>query len=575
MEHTFLGKKISGRFTIPSGIVATNPKTILKIAREVPQIGVLTTKSIGPSPRTGYREPILHQYTPGSFTNAVGLTNPGAIEFAKQLTEIKLLLPKDKFLLISIFGSNANEFVEVAKILEPFADGFELNLSCPHAKGYGMAIGQDPELVREIVGAVKKAVKVPVIPKLTPNTDKIGEIAKAAVEGGADAICAINTVGPKEFTFEGIPILSNKNGGMSGKEVLPIGLKCVKEINEAINGKDIGGHEKAGTSIFGVGEAQGKKIPIIGCGGISTASDVKEYEKAGASIFGIGSALAGMDSNEIQRYFEALEQDLNDTEGKSNNAQSLLKQIDMQFRKFKLVEIEKRAPDIAVLTFDKNIDIRPGQFIFVWVPECGEKPFSALDNEPLKLFVQKKGCLSEKLINLKVGEEIFVRGPYGKAIPVDKNKKTIIVGGGCGIAALYQLAKELGTHDTEVFFGARDKKHLFYIEELMKCSTIWVTTNDGSFGKKGFITEALQKRLTDIELKEKVPRHKIVFYNCGPEAMINAVLPIEEKFVAKEQIFASVEYVTKCGVGICGSCASKTGKRTCVDGPFINTVEKE
>jgi len=109
----------------------------------------------------------------------------------------------------------------------------------------------------------------------------------------------------------------------------------------------------------------------------------------------------------------------------------------------------------------------------------------------------------------------------------------------------------------------------------MNCSTVWVTTNDGSFGKKGFISESLQRRLNEIETKEHTPKEKIVFYNCGPEAMIKTIIPIEEKYALKENIYCSIENITKCGVGICGSCASKTGKRTCVDGPFINSTEIE
>ena len=545
MEYEFLGKKISGNFTIPSGIVTTNPKILLKIAKEIPQIGVLTTKSIGPEEKKGNREPIIHKYAPGCFVNAVGLTNPGAKEFAKQLSEIKSSIPKDKFLLISIFGSNAEEFVNVAKTLQDYADGFELNLSCPHAKGYGMAIGQDPQMVKEIVHAVKMAVQVPVIPKLTPNTNNIGEIAKSAQEGGADAICAINTVGPGYFTFDGIPVLTNKKGGMSGKGVLPIGLKCIKEISESVT------------------------IPIIGCGGVSTAQDAIEYTKAGASIIGVGSILAGMNSIEMKNYFYELEKDI---QNKTNNANKLLKEVNMQFEKYIVEKVEPLSEDLAVISFDKGIKIGAGQFVFAWIPEFGEKPFSALDNNPLKLLIQKKGCLTEKLLQSKIGDEVYFRGPYGKEIIEGKEKKVIIVGGGCGIAALYQLAKEINSKTTEVFFGARDDNHLFYIEELKKCSTVWITTNDGSMGKKGFVTDALKERLESLTDTEK---KNIVFYNCGPEVMINAVLAIEEKYATKENIFCAIDYVTKCGIGICGACASKSGKRICTDGPFLNRTEIE
>ncbi len=246
MSSHFLGKAISGPFTVPSGIVATAVPIIEYFFQHIPQVGVMTTKSIGLEPRLGYREPILSQYAPGCFVNAVGLTNPGARVSAEFFAELQV--PADRFFLVSIFGGSVEEFVEVAKILAPYADGLELNLSCPHAKGYGMAMGQDPELVRDITAAVKAAVDIPVVPKLTPNAADIAEIAAAAVAGGADALCAINTLGPGYFSAHGEPVLSNELGGMSGKGVLPIGLKCVREISQRVS------------------------VPVIGCGGISSHS---------------------------------------------------------------------------------------------------------------------------------------------------------------------------------------------------------------------------------------------------------------------------------------------------------------
>ena len=243
----------------------------------------MTTKSIGLEPRLGYREPVYSQYAPGCFVNAVGLTNPGAHRSRELLAELQV--PADRFLLTSIFGGSVEEFVEVARLLAPHSDGLELNLSCPHTKGYGTDMGQDPDLVKEITAAVKGAVDIPVVPKLTPNVDDIAEIAEAAVAGGADALCAINTVGPRDFTAHGEPVLSNELGGLSGKGVLPIGLKCVREIAGRVD------------------------VPIIGCGGISCADDARAYRAAGASIFGVGSALTGMTSIEIEDYFKVLEED--------------------------------------------------------------------------------------------------------------------------------------------------------------------------------------------------------------------------------------------------------------------------
>ena len=144
MKHQFFNKEISGPFTIPSGIITTEVITLEKIANEIPEIGILTTKSIGPEPREGNREPIIAQYSPFSFINAVGLTNPGVEEFARRISKIKI--PDDKFLLTSILGSSEEEFRKVAEGLVNLTDGFELNLSCPHSDKYGQTIGQDKEL---------------------------------------------------------------------------------------------------------------------------------------------------------------------------------------------------------------------------------------------------------------------------------------------------------------------------------------------------------------------------------------------------------------------------------------------
>ena len=533
MNYIFLGKKISGRFTIPSGVIATHAKTLEKIAREIPEVGVLTTKSIGPRPREGHREPVYTQYAPGCFMNAVGLTNPGAEDFAAQLKEISL--PEDRFLLVSIFGGTIEEYVNVAQILAPYADGLELNLSCPNAKGLGLAMGQDADIVREITRAVKAAVDVPVIPKLTPNVPNIAEIAKAAAEEGADAICGINSLGPGYYTVYGHPVLTNIYGGMCGKGILPMGLKCAREIAQAV------------------------EVPLIACGGISSASDVREYQQAGASIFGIGTALTGLSTTELQRYFTALQKDF---EEGTNSAPQHLKTVDLSFTHYQLQRNIKLAEDLSMLVFDRDIEVLPGQFIFIWIPGVGEKPFSVLDDRPLTLSIQRRGCFSEKLCQLEVGTTVYVRGPYGVPIEPPKQQKTVLVCGGCGLAALYHIAK---SHtNTEIFMGARDSQHLFYLEQAREVAEVHVATEDGSSGYQGLVTELLEERLQQNKGDES-----FVFYNCGPEKMIEATLDIEQSYTSPDNIYNSIDYVTKCGVGICGSCATPNGERLCVDGPFL------
>ena len=540
LKNEFLGKNLSGPFTIPSGIVTCSTNIINRFFDLIPEVGVLTTKSIGPEPRQGYREPILTQYQPGCFTNAVGLPNPGVKKSAELLAQ--LAVPHDRFLLISIFGASVEEYVDVAKKLAPYGDGLELNLSCPHAKGLGMAMGQDPALVEEIVSSVKAAVGVPVVAKLTPNVPNIAEIARAAVNGGADAICAINTMGPERYDAFGHPILSNEKGGVSGKEILPVALKCVSEIRDAVN------------------------CPIIACGGISGATDVHRFREKGASVFGIGSALIGMTTEEIATYFKVLTKDL---ENKTDDSEELVRyDIDMDFQPVKLVKNEKITEDICILTFDRKVKIEAGQFVFLWIPGLGEKPFSALVDDPFKLAVINLGDFTKELMTLSVGTEAYVRGPHGNAVKPPKNAKIIAVAGGTGLAAVYQLARDFG--NTDIYFGARSKERLYFIEESEKVGNLHVATDDGSYGAKGLITELLERNLNNLSSEEL---DSLVFYNCGPAPMVRAAETLQRKYVQPNKIHNAIDYLTKCGVGICGACDAPDGRRLCVDGPFLDAAD--
>lgn len=541
MTTKFLGKNLSGPFTIPSGIVTTASSIIQYVIDRMPQVGVITTKSVGLTPRSGNREPVYSQYAPGCFVNAVGLTNPGAETAAALMSE--LTIPEDRFLLTSIFASSVDEFVEVAKIMAPVSDGLELNLSCPHASGYGMAMGQDPELVKQITAAVKSAVDIPVIPKLTPNTQDIVEIAKAAIAGGADALCAINTVGPGYTAAHGHHVLSNGAGGMSGKGILPITLKSIREIRQASD------------------------IPLIGCGGISSAADVRQTIDAGASIVGVGSALTGMTSVEMGSYFKQLESDI---KLETNQAEGHIRyDIDMDFRPVVLTENKTICEDICLLTFDRKINIQAGEFVFLWIPGVGEKPFSALTDDPFTLAVIDVGQFTHALMDLKVGTEVYVRGPHGIPAQPPEGAKIMAVAGGTGLAAVYQLARDFG--NAEIFTGARTANRHYFLEECEKVAKVHVATDDGSLGFKGFVTDMLRDELQKMSKSEL---DNLVFYNCGPAPMVHAAAAVQREFCGDHQIHSAIDYLTKCGVGICGACATPDGRRICVDGPFIEGTPK-
>jgi dihydroorotate dehydrogenase subfamily 1 len=535
VEKIQLGNKRVIPFTIPSGIITTQVSCLEKLAREIPELGVLTTKSIGPEARAGNREPILAQYSPGCFVNAVGLTNPGAEEFARELRQSEF--PQDKFLLASIFGKDAEEFVYVAKTLEEHVDGFELNLSCPHAKGYGMQLGQDPKVVEEITRVVVAQTGKPVFAKLTPNAGNIGEIAQSAVNAGARGLVAINTVGPGYHSINGNPVLTNKVGGLSGRGITPIGLKCVRDIRQAV----------------------GEGIPIIGMGGISSVRDVEAYANAGANVLGIGSALAGMDDQTLKDYFSALIKDLQN-DGRTNHSQRFLQEVNMDYRKVNVSERLNSNCDFKIFRTDQSLQTKPGQFVFAWIPGVGEKPFSVMDDDPLTLGILERGEFTRQFNQLQKEDSFYVRGPYGQGIDVPKDSDVVLVGGGCGIAGLYLLAKRFSEGSkVTTLLAAKDKDYIPYIKEFERYGRVEIATENGSLGKRGLVTDLM------TNLKQGS-----CFFNCGPKAMVNAVLPLELEVSSPEKVYSSLDYMTRCGIGICGSCADEKGRRTCIEGPFVN-----
>ena len=227
--------------------------------------GAVVTKSVGLEPKEGYPNPTVVELENG-ILNAMGLPNPGINQYGKEIQVLKKLkIP----ILGSIFGSTSKEFVLIANKMEKFGvDILEMNMSCPHAQGYGLEIGSDQKLVKEITLKVKESTRLPVFVKLSSNLPSVAEIAKSAEDGGADGIVAINTVKAMKIDLElKLPILSNKIGGYSGKAIKPIGVRCVYEISKSVD------------------------IPVIGVGGITTGEDALEYIMAGASAVQIGSGI--------------------------------------------------------------------------------------------------------------------------------------------------------------------------------------------------------------------------------------------------------------------------------------------
>lgn len=264
------------------GIALSNPTVlasgILGISREMLRrvaecgAGAATIKSVTVEPRAGHNNPTVIAYEAGML-NAVGYSNPGVEEAVREFQRIgELPIP----IFASAVGQEAEEFAEVAAKLMPcgFA-ALEIPLSCPHTPGYGVMAGHGtPEATERITRAVREVTEKPLFVKLSPNVPAIGELALAALEGGADGISAVNTLGPGMIinveTRE--PVLDFKIGGVSGPALRPVAVRCVYDVAAALRRAK-------------------KDAPIVGIGGVACGRDALEMIMAGATAVGVGTAV--------------------------------------------------------------------------------------------------------------------------------------------------------------------------------------------------------------------------------------------------------------------------------------------
>ncbi|MBU1343888.1 MAG: dihydroorotate dehydrogenase [Proteobacteria bacterium] len=270
MTVQFLGKILKNPMVLASGILG-NSKDILERVHEQ-GCGLVTMKSIGPEPRDGHKNPTVIDLGHGMI-NAVGLPTPGHLNMENEWKELE---KRDFPLVASVYGGSVKEYQMVAEYVSSKKPDFiEINISCPNSEQHGMIFGINPQSSHDVVSAVKKVIDVPLIVKLTPQAPDIARIAKVCEDAGADAICAINTVGPgMVIDIESrLPVLAFKKGGLSGPMIKPIAVRCVFDIYRTV------------------------AIPIIGLGGVSTGEDAIEMIMAGASLVGIGSGVRyrGMD----------------------------------------------------------------------------------------------------------------------------------------------------------------------------------------------------------------------------------------------------------------------------------------
>jgi len=232
---------------------------------DVTRLGAIVNKGTTPRARPGNPQYRIAE-TPAGILNSIGLENPGAEEVARKYGKLwpKLGVP----VIVNVAGYSVQDYVFVVEALDgtPGVIAFELNVSCPNVEG-GMLFGSDPGLAAEVTRAVKDATDKPVIVKLTPNANDVVAVARACEEAGADGLTTINTVlGMRIDVAKKRPMLGTGSGGLSGPAIRPIALHITYQVAQAV------------------------RVPIIGAGGVTNATDALEFLMAGASAVQVGTA---------------------------------------------------------------------------------------------------------------------------------------------------------------------------------------------------------------------------------------------------------------------------------------------
>lgn len=232
---------------------------------DIHDVGAIIGKGLSPVPWPG-NDGVRIAETPAGMLNSIGLENPGAPAFKKDI------LPRVKELgvpfIANMVGKTVDEYAECARLLSvPGIAALEVNISCPNVKEGGAAFGTDPGQAAAVTRAVKNATTLPVIVKLSPNVTDIVPVAQAVEAAGADAVSLINTLLGMAIDAETrTPVLGNKTGGLSGPAIKPVALRMVWQCAHAVH------------------------IPVVGLGGIMTGRDVAEFMIAGASCVEVGTA---------------------------------------------------------------------------------------------------------------------------------------------------------------------------------------------------------------------------------------------------------------------------------------------
>ena len=230
---------------------------------------------------------------------------------------------------------------------------------------------------------------------------------------------------------------------------------------------------------------------------------------------------------------------------------------------FPIRQIIEHSPGVRSFYFKQTFGVCAGQFVNIWLPDVDEKPFSVskVANGLIEVSVKAYGRFTKELMKAKEGDLLGLRGPFGNGFTLKNN--ALLIGGGIGIAPLRILADELHQNNKRFvsLFGAAAKHELIFKSDFEKISSCYFYTDDGSFGKKGLVTEDILK----IIRNEKIE----YIYAAGPEIMFVKVKELIDPLNIPYEF--CMERYMKCGIGICGQCVlDDSGVRLCVEGPVLN-----
>ncbi len=353
-----------------------------------------------------------------------------------------------------------------------------------------------------------------------------------------------------------ILILSAHHQDLLRKEIAQFGLEGIFDAIESSNRDKRAKINK----LLQENNVDAEEAVFVG----DTSHDIETAKHAGITSIGIPSGFEPKEKlvekkpdfliekiSELPELIERIEKN-------QSNVQSDFPQI------AKITNVVEETPSIKTFYLDLQMEAKPGQFVMAWLPSIDEKPFTltAIGKE-IAITVQAKGKFTQHLHELKVGNTIGIRGPYGNGFNTQGIKSACIVAGGCGAAPVFLLAQELQMKKTRlaIILGAKTGSECLFKSALEKTTRDFhITTDDGSLGEKGFTTQKLEELLK----KEKFD----CVFACGPEIMLVKVFELCERFGQECQL--NLERYCKCSMGICGQCVIDEF-RVCKDGPVFSS----